>query len=224
MDYMYEELSDDRHLEMKQHLESCSACRQELGSLQSTSRIMQTWADDEPAQNLRFVKQPTRLSEFMPRWSGMRRWVFGTAIACAAVLVVLSLVNLRASYSDGEFALQMSLLPKQEPAEPTEPNPDDLPVTRAEFDQWQQDSFQMMNAMLQENETQQNRRFGTILANFANDVEKQRQQDLRFVGQGLETFRWSNQREIRRSAEALQQLILTNTQARPGQQRIENNE
>ena len=224
MDYLYEELSEQQQLEIQEHLESCAGCREELASLQTTSRIMQTWPEEEPGEKLRFVKQPSRLSDFMPRWVSVRKFVLGAAMACAAVLVMLSLVNLRASYSDGEFALQMSLLPKAEPDDAHDQDPEQLPITRAEFTQWQQDSYQMVKTMLQESETQQNRRFGTILANFANDVETQRQQDLQFVGKGFETFRWSNQREIRRSAEALQKLILTNAQARGGQQRIENNQ
>ena len=73
MDYLYEELSEKKHLEIQQHLDTCSACRQELASLQTTSRIMQTWPNEEPSEKLKFVQQPTRLSEYLPRWSAVRR-------------------------------------------------------------------------------------------------------------------------------------------------------
>lgn len=209
--YLYQDMEPGEQATVKAHLTQCPACREEMEQLARTTHVLRTWPDEEPNRNLVFVQERTsrwrsRMPDWLRGWSG-RRVAMGMAIGIASVLIILALANLEATYTHGDFNLKLSLLPR--PRADLEPSQDPLtaPVTQREFAAWQRQSLQLIQEMMQLTEERQRQERALTLAQFAGEMELQRRQDLRQVGEGLEVIELSAENRFRRTDELLHQLL-----------------
>lgn len=210
--YFYQDdlSSEDKKL-VETHLPSCAICRKTLDDFRETAGLLRAWTDEEPHLDLSFVKENVGLwKSFQKAWSGgngWRRLVIGFATGLAAVVVVLSLFNFEASYADGSFGLKLSLLPRPQTAATVADDPLEMPVTKREFNVWQERSARFIQQMIETTEQRQHRSIDLRLAQYAKELEARRLYDLQVVGEGLEVFQLSNENRFRRTDHTLQELI-----------------
>lgn len=208
--YVHGEVELARKGAIAAHLEQCPACQGRYRELQQTRRLLAAWTDEEPSAKL----------VFLPPRSAARRWKklgWGLGWAAAASLAILALDHSRIEYGQGQLRLQLSL--RDSPAA------DSLgtPLTRAEFLQAQQQfaalvqqavqtvqtqQRQDLEQALQASQTQQRRQLEQALTSFALELDKQRQEDLQAVSQGLQVIDWSTADRFTRTEGLLQQLLI----------------
>jgi hypothetical protein len=209
MDYLYDEVSGAERAEIETHLANCSACASELAQLRQTARVLRAWPDEAPNLNLRFVQEKIRVLDSLKTklahgWRG-RKLMAGFAAGLALALIILSLLNFEASYSEG--TLQVKLSPFSSPQKETPPEPGALPVTQEEFQAWKQTSYELMQQMIQTAAARQRYEQNLVLSELARDLDLRRRQDLQRVGKGLEALQLVNDNQFRRTNEVLQQLL-----------------
>lgn len=56
LDFLYDEIAREDEKRVREHLDICSACRNEYEALQRTSLTLRAWPDEEPQQNFVFVE------------------------------------------------------------------------------------------------------------------------------------------------------------------------
>ncbi|MFQ6116087.1 MAG: zf-HC2 domain-containing protein [bacterium] len=214
IEYLYQDLEPGKKATIEAHLAQCPTCNRELEELEKTAEILRTWPDEEPHTNLIFVQERTSFWKLMiPVWLrgiGWRRIMFGASSAVASILLMLSLLNLEVTYNQGNFNLKMSWLPRPGTEVITPGNPLAVPVTQREFAEWQQQSMELLQEMVQASEARQRRELGDALTEFARNMDQQRRQDLRLVGKGLEVFQLSTEGRFRQTDEILQRLLRVN--------------
>lgn len=206
--YLYQDMEPEEQASIEAHLAQCPACRGTLEDLSSTTEILRAWPEEEPNMDLTFVQEEGSRGKVLKRgWlRGLlgRRPVMGVAFGIAAVLVILALVNLEVTYTQGDFQVSMSLLPRPRAGSESVEDP---PVTRGEFAAWQEESLQLMQEVIQMSEERQRRERDLTLVQFAQDLERRRYQDLRMVGRGLEVMEASTEDRFRRTGDVLHQLL-----------------
>lgn len=211
--YFYEDLPDEEIKDVKLHLKKCSACKKELAEFSKTTDILKTWSDEEPGLNLKFIREKASLGSWLkPNRSigfGWRRVAVSFAGGFALVLLTLSVLNFEASYSDGEFSVKLTLLPRSEKQAEITEDPLAVPITKREFDSWKGDSYLLIQDMIQDAQTRNRNEYRTVFREFARDVDYQRRQDLSWVGKGFEVVHSENDDKIRRTNQVLQHLIQT---------------
>jgi anti-sigma factor RsiW len=88
-DYAFDELPQDEHRAMEQHLAGCGACATELDQLRLTGAALRTLPDREIPQRIAFVSdrvfEPSAWRRF---WNSGARLGFASACVLAAALVV----------------------------------------------------------------------------------------------------------------------------------------
>ncbi len=209
--YYYQEIEPDEKKLVEEHLSTCTICKKELGAFANTSNLLRTWSDEESNIKYNFVQEKASLWNNMKMaWltgNNWRRLTLGLASGLAAALVILSVFNFEANYSEGNFNVKLSLFP-QPKSETNEP--DDqlaMPITQGEFNAWQKESFQLIQRMIKSTVEQQRNEQELKLVQFARDLDQQRRYDLRIVGEGLEVFQLTNENRFRRTNETLNELI-----------------
>ena len=186
LDYLYEELEPQAHRAVESHLEGCPDCRRELEALGGTTRLLRTWPDEESHLNLVFVAEEAEKGKHsLPAWltiAPWRRWTVGLAGSLAALFLLLALVDFEFAYDSGRLDLAFNFAGNT-PASVT----DDLdqPLTRRDLLAAQQQSLELIQAMLQEGEIRQQRNLGLTLAQFSQQLERQ-EGEMRGKGQGAE--------------------------------------
>ena len=209
--YLYEDMDPGEKESIEAHLAQCPACKRELELLAGTSHVLRAWPDEALPMNLVFVQERTSIWRWlMPDWlreGGWRRLTVGLAAGLASVMVILALVNLEATYTQGDFSLKLSLLPRSAPESIVSQDPWAAPVARREFSEWQQQSLQLIKEMLHVVEERQRGELDLALAQLAQNMDRQRRQDLHLVGKGLEVVELSTEDRFRRNDEILQRLF-----------------
>jgi hypothetical protein len=211
LDYLYQELEPEAHRAFESHLESCPDCRRELQELGGTTRFLRTWPDEESRLNLVFVAEEAEKEKWaLPSWlttAPWRRWTIGLAGSLAALLLLLALVDFEFTYASGRLDLAVNFAGSAAPPAVADL---DQPLTRRDLLAAQQQSLELIQTMLQEGEIRQQRNLGLTLAQFSQQLERQRQQDFQVVGRRLEESDWYTENRFRRNEDVLQQLIPAN--------------
>ncbi|MSR83700.1 MAG: hypothetical protein EXS58_12380 [Candidatus Latescibacteria bacterium] len=210
--YVHGEVEPSRKGAITAHLEQCLACQGSYQELQQTRRLLAAWTDEEPSAKL----------VFLPPRSSVRHWKklgWRLSLAAAASLVILALGHSQIEYGHGQLRLQLSLSDT-----PAVQDSLGTPLTRAEFLQAQiqlaamvQQAVQTVQSQQRQNleqalqisQTQQRRQLEQALTSFAVELDKQRQEDLQAVSQGLQVIDWSTADRFTRTEGLLQQLLIT---------------
>jgi hypothetical protein len=221
--HFYNEASGDESAEVAAHVASCASCRTELSQLRQTANALRRWPDEEPKLNLHFVQQKSALQNWTSslRAKAWPKFAVAFAAGAASVLVLLSLLNMEAEYSDGSLHVKFSLF-ERAPVKPALADPLEQPVTQREFNAWRQSSYELLQSIIEGAATQQRYEQRALLAEFARDLETKRRQDLQRVDQGLEVFQLVNENKFRRTNEVLQHLIYSAYSQTSDTNRIEN--
>lgn len=217
--YLYDDVDAGKKAGIESHLNTCPSCTQALEELKRTTNLMHAWADEDPPASLVFV--PDRhpwWKGIVPEWmsTGNRRWLApGLSLGLAAVILVLAAFNLEARF-DGQGGVLVKLrLPVGVEPERTDAA-NDVPLTRAEFVQVQQQSLAVIQEWIDEGHQRQRVELGLILDDFARDMEAQRRRDLLLVGQGLRKIDGATENRFLQTEDLLHHLLaVTYAQASP---------
>jgi Putative zinc-finger len=105
VDYIGEELSRADTKQLKDHLEHCQGCRQELALLTKTKTTLRmAWPDEPIPQNLTFDFAESRPGGFWSHVGGFRAPKVVTASLTATVCLILCLVTLSLVRTQIQFA------------------------------------------------------------------------------------------------------------------------
>ena len=217
--YLYGEVDAEGRVEIESHLSTCPSCTQVLEDLGRTRNMMRAWPDEDPPASLVFAP------EKLPWWKGMipgwrssgtlRRYAPGLSLALAGVVLILTAFNFEARYDGQGGVLVKFRLPIGTESEGTEAA-SDVPLTRSEFVQVQQQSLAVIQEWIDEGHQRQRVELGLILDDFARDLEAQRRRDLLLVGQGLREIDGATESRFMQTEDLLHHLLaVTYAQANP---------
>jgi len=203
--FFYDELAAHEKAKVEKHLKTCASCQEEVQHLTQTTRVLQASPDEEPQLNLRFVEPARRirgLDKLVSRPVGI-----GLVAGVVVAVLLLAVLNFEATYAEGDLSIKFSLFPQ--PSQPVTTIDDSVRyVTRPQFEAWKEAQVTMVEDLLAEVESRQRRESRLLLTELLQDIERQRQQDLRVVGRGLEAVQFTNEDRFRRTSAVLNQLLM----------------
>ena len=163
--FFYGECEEGEQERIKEHVAACATCRRELDAFASTQALLRAWPDESPHLDLTFVEAevPRRRFRLM---AGL------AAVAVVALALFLAWPEFELSYRAGELDLKWG-----------EALADDLP-TRAEVLATQVGTLALMNQLLRDSETRQQR----VLNHLLTEIQAQRYQDLQLINRQFEQF------------------------------------
>lgn len=204
MDFLYNESDPETEKLVRAHLQACAACRGEYEALSRTSLTLKAWENEDPRLRLVFVKEShawlqtwkEKLANLGVPAVGKVAWLAaGIAIG---VLFISALLNTEISYNGGNFVYRTSLLPR--PAATVDSQ------LVAQIRQELNDKYQQM---LLANQQQQRADLNRTLAQFATEIDRQRQSDLMLVDRGLNEFQQHYNSRFERNDQILNQFLRT---------------
>ncbi len=217
--YLYDDVDVDKKAGIESHLNTCPSCTQALEELKRTGNLLRAWADENPPASLVFVPdRRTWWNGIIPDClsTGNRRWLApGLSMGLAAVILILAAFNLEARF-DGQGGVLVKLrLPMGVGPERTDAA-NDVPLSRSEFVQVQQQSLAVIQDWIDEGHQRQRVELGLILDDFARDLEAQRRRDLLLVGQGLREIDGATESRFMQTEDLLHHLLAVSyAQANP---------
>jgi uncharacterized membrane protein YcjF (UPF0283 family) len=176
---LYDELDLKEEKRIRKHLEGCSACQTIFEELCETTKFLEKWEDEAPAQKTVFIQEDEAAGE---HWKSSvrtrfgRRLAWGIPLLVAAAMILMLILNFHAGYQNGQWTFTFG-----------------KNISEAQIDskveallaEWQQQQNQNLVALIQESEARQRRDFTLALNEYAENQELKRQQDLKLVDQSL---------------------------------------
>jgi len=192
---IYQEINKEDKDKLESHLNVCPACRKEYEELKSTVSLMQEWKDESPHENTSlFTKAIT-----IPIKPKMKRIVWKFALAAAAVLLILSLVNFRVIYTQDRLDIAFSLFGIKD-------EPEGQLFDSSKFVQ-QNPDYEVVLELIEAANRHQNAEIVTMLTDFYQAMEMKRQADLRIISQGIEFIRNTTDQRLNDTDEVIHGLI-----------------
>ena len=104
LEYVMEEVPAQDRAAISRHLETCSACSEEVGRVRQTLGVLaQSAAAEDIPQKIRIVAEP--VNRWVDFWRAPARLAFAAgALACVAI-ASLALARAAISYQDGKFEI-----------------------------------------------------------------------------------------------------------------------
>jgi len=147
--------------EIRDHLRTCPACRDELEELTRTRKYLQAWKDESPLRSVAVARQESLLR----RKSGWRYVRYG-AVAAMALICFLALANTEIRLNESGFSFTTSLFSRN--ARESEY------YTKGEI-------RELMKRALDDSESRVNESNYLMMQKMLDTVEQERWMDLRFV-------------------------------------------
>ncbi len=198
---LYGEITPEDRRKLEEHLRVCPACAEKMKTLRATSQILQKWPDTEPQLNLTFIPENKLTSRNRVRKFNFRKLAYGFAGACAAVLLLLAIVNARFSYNNGNFEFQTSLVPNRSITQP------ENYLTKADLEQFKQENYAAISQIITENNEREKVRQAVILSDLYRDFESKRMTDLQVVSQALQQVNYGSEQRFNQTDRTLSALI-----------------
>jgi len=199
MDLIYNEIGDREERELKEHLSECSSCRQDLEELQGTRDTLKQWPDSEAKVTLVFAERQTKTVHApRPLWQQGLRW---TASAAAVLLVMLSLVSIRYSSSNGNVQFSMGWF-----SSPAQTDNSQF-VTKEELQQSQREQILYTSSMIDEKYREQSTDNYTMINELVEGLETQRREDLEVILTSFSRYQQSNNEKIYRTNQNFLDLL-----------------
>jgi len=204
MDFLYNEIDPEAEKLVRAHLQLCSTCRAEYEALSRTSLTLKAWENEDPRLHLVFVRESSSwlgaLKEKLfppaaPIWGKLAWTAAGVAIG---LLFISALLNTEVSFNNGRFSYRTSLLPRQAATV------DSQAVTLIK----QQLEAKYQNILLA-SQQQQREELNRTLVQLANEIDRQRQNDLWLVRQGLDQVQEHTNSRFQRNDEIINQVLRT---------------
>jgi len=202
MDFLYNEIEPESEKLVRAHLQNCSTCRAEYEALSRTSLTLKAWENEDPRLHLVFVQESKSWlgvlkEKFFPHgapvWGKLAWTSAGIAIG---LLFISALLNTEISFNHGGFSYRTSLLPREAAT-----------VDSQLVAQIRQQAYEEYQRLLLASQQQQREDFNRTLANFATEIDRQRQSDLMLVGRGLDEFQQHTNSRLERNDELLNQFL-----------------
>ncbi len=198
---LYDEISPENSRQLQKHLQTCRNCAAKMKALRATCQTLQKWPDREPHLNLTFIPENRLTARALIRKFSFRKFAYGFAGACAALLLILAIGNTNISYKNGEFEFHASLTP-QKPAI----QPDNI-LTKADLEQFKMDNYAVISQLINENNDREKVRQAVLLSDLYKDFETKRQTDLQVVSQALQQVNYGTEQRFSQTDRALSALI-----------------
>ncbi len=207
MDFLYDEISEEDRKIVEAHLSQCETCQREFETLKNTSRILQKWEDIEPDFNLVMMTEKTTRFEKIKKawasfWPSPRKLVYGFGLGFAAVFLLMAIANTSITYHSGEFSISMSLF-----SQPQETKTSQVMPSKEWVEEFQKQNYYLMNSLIQESEARQKSEWNQTLAQFNQNMERQRYNDLQVLGAGLNNIEKSTYQQIKRTENSINEWI-----------------
>jgi len=211
IDYLYDEISTDNRSKLENHLKSCKSCQEKLSVLKATSNTLKKWEDVDPKVNLTFVNESKTFFAGLIEKIRPVKILYGLGIACASLLIILSIANTSIRIKDGNFDLQMSLF-KSSSEEQVNGK-----VTKTDVEELRRENINLVSNLLEEYSKQQRVETAMLFDEFYKNIEYKRQTDLRFVSSALQQVHYGAEQRLDQTDRALSSLIrYVNVQAQSG--------
>jgi len=198
---LYDEIAPEDHLRLREHLRTCPECAGKMKTLRTTSHTLQKWPDREPHLNLTFIPENRLPIRDRVRRFSFRKFAYGFAGACAALLLILAAGNTRISYKNGDFEFHTSLMPRNAISQP------DNYLTKADLEQYQKENLAAVSQLINENNDREKVRQTILLSDIYKDFESKRQADLQVVSQALQQVNYGSEQRFNQTDRAINALI-----------------
>ena len=186
MDLLYDEISEENNKDLQEHLNQCSACRQEVAELRDSTEMLGAWPDKTPKVKMVFTEEKKK-SAFTKKVGQYLRY----PIAAAAVfLIVLSLANFEISRENGEFHLSMGLT-KNNSVEMSNQY-----VTFEDIKKLQNENILLTSRLVEEKTNEQNADNYRLMSQLAKGIEDQRQNDIDAILTSFTRYQQSNNERL----------------------------
>lgn len=206
MDFLYNEMDAEEEGRFKEHLKICESCRREYEELCRTSVLLHGWPDEDPGASFVFIRESGGFLKNLrcliwpaeaPLW---KKLLAGFSTAAAATIVVAALLNFELSTAGDRLSLRIGLLPRASSIQE---------IDSTLVQQLREQNLELINQLMLANREQQRQEMARTLAQFAQDVHRQRENDLFLVGRGLEHVQQQTDSRLQRTNEVLNSLIRT---------------
>lgn len=218
--YLYKDLEEGEREIVQAHLAECTDCQDDILSLRKTKEVLECWPDEEVSARMVFVdtREPwyRRVKLPVAALSNLRlRPVRAVSFGLAGVFLLLALGNTRISYREGDFSLDLRLVPRALTAS------DDRSAIYALIQEREKQQLEVMNSLIRESEARQLGEFDQQLKQVVLAVDGWRQRDLVQVGQELNRIRLETGSSLARTNKFMEDLIvLTGSEAQGTPRRI----
>jgi len=201
IDYLYQELNPEDRVRFEKHLASCSACWSELSELKKVRATLGQYPDEDPHLKLTFVTEKKPIWWKMGEKIRSYKVIHNLAWVAAGFLILLSIANLHISLKDGNFNLQMSLLPSRSIA------PGTAQLSSSEMERLKSENSAMLVNLLEDYARREKTERAVLLSELYRDFETKRQEDLKLVSYAMEQVHVGAQQRFSENEEALNALI-----------------
>jgi hypothetical protein len=175
---LWGELNEEEHKRVLEHISVCETCREEWKGLKSAEAVMQELKEVAPQKELQFITAKANQKR-KTTWEWIfRPGVLQWGIATGLILIALWISKPNFSYQDGQFKFAFGRSETVVTTLDTTALAQKLQAERIE-------TLKLVSTIMKEQSEEQRRDFTITLAAFARDLERQRQEDLNWVGMGL---------------------------------------
>jgi hypothetical protein len=154
--------------------------------------------------NLVFISESaSRWRTWKKKLAGLswgRRFALGVPAFSVVCLILLAALNFRLNYRQGEWSIAMGFTPPKQTSDPEQM------ITTA-LEENQKETFMLISQLIEQSEYRQRRESALTLAQFAQDLERQRQEDLRVVGQNMVGLQRTTEGRFHQTSNVLNDLI-----------------
>jgi hypothetical protein len=168
VDVLYDEPGGSaKDAELRAHLRTCPACREELAELKQTRNYLQIWKDETPLRSVATTARRASAGHRMPAPSVFSwRYLRYAAIAAMAVICLLAIANTHVSWNKEGFSFRASLFAGHE----------------AEKDYYtKQELRDLLEQALDDTESRVNETNFMMMQRMLDTIEQDRWMDLRYV-------------------------------------------
>ena len=214
-DYVMEEVTAAEKLEIRQHVDGCAACAEEMKRLKQTMALLaRAEVPEEIPQRIRLVAEPVSLWTQFWR-SGARLAFAGAGLACLAIgLLAVSQARITVGRGSWQIAFGEAVpaaVPGQVLQGQTEAPVLEAAATGGGFDR--EEIARLVAEAVRASETRQQMGVNSLVQMVAEQVEQQRQKDLEEMAEGFryiqaaQTMMWKDQVQSQEVMGALAQQV-----------------
>ena len=201
--FIYGELDRQKSKLLKQHIEICSECKEEVTSLTAERNILSKWEIDVPEMDLELVKEKqsliTKIKEFLkPQSIKPIRIGYSLVGVLVLILLVLSLINFEFNYDTSGISLRMSIFGKEQEIERE---------YLQNLLQNQQETFNLIMQIIAKSEENLKQERDIIVTQLFEEIQNQREADMQLIGQNISYFSGVTAEKFKQNDELLGRLI-----------------